>query len=54
MTAALVPHWKGTVVNLKKVDKKEQHDRMQRLIRRNWIIGGAALILALFCYFFVK
>lgn len=39
---------------MKKVDKKNDKDRLQKLIRRNWIIGGAALILAIFCYFFVK
>lgn len=36
---------------MKKRQEKNDSDRLQRLIRRNWIIAAASLILALAFYF---
>lgn len=40
--------------NMKRRQEKNDKDRLQRLIRRNWILAAASLALALAFYFIFK
>ncbi len=38
----------------KQQNRKEQDEKMRRLVRRNWIMAAVSLMLAVLAYFFIK
>lgn len=42
------------MLHMKKRQEKNDRDKLQRIIRRNWILAAASLILAVAAYVFLK
>ncbi len=38
----------------KKLNREEQRDKLQKMIRRNWILAAASLMLAVAAYFIFR